>query len=136
MKRYGFVLAGALLAALVLGALARAPRTSSVHSDAHATVPVDSLRVTFANGTARPEAASIPVGHRLALTFVNEGPRPIAAGLAGYEDRVPPAPLAPGAARTVTFVADRPGEAFAFLVDGEPCGRLAVTGSHLPEGHR
>jgi hypothetical protein len=136
VKRYGFVLAGALLAALVLGALARAPRTSSSRTAVHATVPVDSLKITFADGTARPEAASVPAGHRLALTFVNQGPRPITAGLAGYEDRVPPAPLAPGAARTVTFVADRPGEAFAFLVDGEPCGRLAVTGSHLPEGHR
>ena len=70
------------------------------------------------------------------VTLANEGGRFLTVTLAGYEDRVPPAPLGPGATRTVTFLADRPGEAFAFLVDGEPSGRLAVTGSHLPEGHR
>ena len=136
MKRYGFVLAGALLAALVLGAVARAPRRAETRTQATQAVPTDTLRVAFADGTARPDAATVAVGHRVALLLTNEGAGTITVGLAGYEDRVPAAPLAPGITRTVPFVADRPGEAFAFLVDGEPCGRLAVTGSHLEEGHR
>ena len=136
MKRYAIVLAVTLVLALALGALARVPRTAGVRNAAQAAVPTDTLRMTFAGGTARPEVASVAEGRRLALTMVNEGAKAITVGLAGYEDRVPAAPLLPGAMRTVTFLADRPGEAFAFLVDGEPCGRLAVTGSHLPEGHR
>jgi len=136
VKRYVLVLAGALVVALVLGVVARAPRTRAPHAPAQRTVPTESLRVAFADGVARPEVASVPEGRQLTLTLTNEGTRFIQVDLAGYEDRVPPASLGPGATRTVTFLADRPGEAFAFLVDGEPCGRLAVTGSHLPEGHR
>ena len=136
MKRYGIVLAATFAFALALGAMARAPRNRAPKAALAAHVVTDSLRVTFANGTADPDVASVPEGRQLALTLVNGGAKAIAVGLAGYEDRVPAAPLAPGAERAITFVADRPGEAFAFLVDGEPCGRLAVTGSHLPEGHR
>ena len=137
MNRYLLLVVLAFGIALALGIVARAPRTSAPRpARVAAEVPADSLRIAFADGAARPEAASIAEGRRLALTFVNEGAQAITVGLAGYEDRVPPAPLAPGASRTQVFVADRPGEAFAFLVDGEPTGRLAVTGSHLPEGHR
>ena len=136
MKRYAFVLAGALVAAVVLGVLGRAPRSRATHASASAAVRTDSLRIVFRDGVASPATASVPEGRRLALTLANEGGRFLTVTLAGYEDRVPPAPLGPGATHTVTFLADRPGEAFAFLVDGEPSGRLAVTGSHLPEGHR
>ena len=136
MKRYGVVLALALVAALVLGAVARLPRGSAERAPVAPAVPSLKLKVAFAAGAARPEAASVPVGHRVEATLVNEDSRVLTIGLAGYEDRVPAAAIAPGSSRTVGFVADRPGEAFAWLVDGEPCGRLAVTGSHLEEGHR
>jgi hypothetical protein len=56
--------------------------------------------------------------------------------LAGYEDRLDIPALAPGAGWTGQFLADRPGEDFAWLLDGQPAGRLTVTGSHLVEGHR
>ena len=137
MKRYAFVLAIAVVAALGLGVLARAPRPRATTAAASAAaVPTDPLTITFRDGVAQPEAASVAVGRRVALTLVNLGTRSITVRLAGYEDRVPAESLAPGASRSGEFVADRPGEAFAFLVDDEPCGRLAVTGSHLPEGHR
>jgi len=70
------------------------------------------------------------------LSLVNTGARAIAPTLAGYEDRFAPGTIAPGATWSGTFVSDRPGEAFAWLIDGEPCGRLSVSGSHLVEGHR
>ena len=33
-------------------------------------------------------------------------------------------------------LADRPGDDFAWIVDGAAVGRLVVQGSHLVEGHR
>jgi len=136
MKRYAIVLAVAVAAALALGAIARAPRGREARTVAAHQAPSETLSVAFSAGSARPEVVSVTAGHRVTATLVNEGTRPIAAALAGYEDRFALATIAPGTSRTVTFVADRPGEAFAWLVDGEPCGRLAVTGSHLEEGHR
>ena len=136
MKRYAVVLFAALAAALVLGTIARGPRGHATPVTSEPAATSETLRVAFAGGVARPEVASVPLGRRVTATLVNEGDRPIAAALAGYEDRFALAPIAPGGSRTVTFLADRPGEAFAWLVDGEPCGRLAVTGSHLEEGHR
>jgi hypothetical protein len=56
--------------------------------------------------------------------------------LSGYEDRVDSGDLAPGATWRGAFLADRPGEDFAWLVGGGPSGQLAVRGSHLVEGHR
>jgi hypothetical protein len=136
MKRYAFVLLAALAVALVLGFAARAPHRGEARTVRASGAPAETLRVAFAGGVARPDLASVPAGRRVTATLVNDGPKPIEAALAGYEDRFARATIAPGESRTVTFLADRPGEAFAWLVDGEPCGRLAVTGSHLEEGHR
>ena len=44
--------------------------------------------------------------------------------------------VAPGEIAHATFRADRPGGDFAWLVDGAPSGRFAVSGSHLEEGRR
>jgi len=60
----------------------------------------------------------------------------VTLSLAGYEDRLAPRALARGARWDTTFIADRPGEDFAWLLDGKPAGQLTVTGSHLVEGHR
>ena len=74
--------------------------------------------------------------------FLLAGPLAVARGLAKAvqvlwrRNRPAAAPLAPGAGWTGEFLADRPGEDFAWLLDGEPAGRLTVTGSHLVEGHR
>jgi hypothetical protein len=56
--------------------------------------------------------------------------------LAGYEELLPPRRIAPGETWSAEFVSSRPGDDFAWLVDGRPAGRLRVTGSHLEEGHR
>jgi hypothetical protein len=137
MKRYAIVLGVALLVALGLGIAARLPhRATPLAAAGPAPLPTTLLRVEFTPGAARPSAASVPSNHRVRLTLVNAGPRVITPSLAGYEDRVIPGALAPGATWSGAFVSDRPGEAFAWLADGEPVGRLSVTGSHLVEGHR
>jgi len=137
MKRYALVLAAALVLALALGAMARLPRRAAAPaSEGAAPLPTVSLRVEFEGGAAHPAAASVPANHRVQLLLVNAGPHAITLALAGYEDQVQPGTLAPGATWSGEFVSDRPGEAFAWLVDGEPQGRLSVSGSHLVEGHR
>jgi hypothetical protein len=137
MKRYGIVLAAALALALALGIVARIPRhPGEATAGAAAPLPTASLRVAFADGAANPATASVPANHRVRLTLVNAGTSAITPALAGYEDRVTPGTLAPGGTWSGEFVSDRPGEAFAWLLDGEPVGRLSVSGSHLVEGHR
>jgi len=137
MRRYALVLAAALALALALGVVARLPHTAATPAAGGAApLPTVTLRVEFDGGTAHPEAVTVPANHRVRLSLVNAGPRAIAPTLAGYEDRIAPGTLAPGATWTGEFVSDRPGEAFAWLVDGEPRGRLSVSGSHLVEGHR
>jgi hypothetical protein len=136
MKRYGIVLAAALVLAVALGVAARLPRSGPPAATGAAPLPTATLRIEFAEGAARPEVSSVPSNHRVRLALVNAGPRAIRVALAGYEDRVAPGTLAPGATWSGTFVSDRPGEAFAWLVDGEPQGRLSIQGSHLVEDHR
>jgi hypothetical protein len=69
------------------------------------------------------------------VTVENRGPGTRTIALAGYEEQVHLA-VPPGGTARVTFRADRPGDDFAWLVDGEPAGTLAVSGSHLIEGHQ
>jgi hypothetical protein len=54
----------------------------------------------------------------------------------GYQDRFGAAHVAPDSVWRCEFVADLPGEDFAWMVDGTPAGRFEVKGSHLVEGHR
>jgi hypothetical protein len=54
----------------------------------------------------------------------------------GYEDRLGAVRVAPDSLWRGEFVADRPGQDFAWVLDGAPAGRLEVAGSHLVEGHR
>jgi hypothetical protein len=67
---------------------------------------------------------------------VNHDPGVTRLTLSGYEDQVPIPPLLPDGRWTGAFLADRPGEDFAWVLDGIPTGRFAVTGSHLMDGHR
>jgi hypothetical protein len=64
----------------------------------------------------------------------NRGSKVRTLSLASYEEHVHLA-VPPGKLASVAFRADHPGSDFAWLVDGEPAGMLAVSGSHLVEGH-
>ena len=55
----------------------------------------------------------------------------IAADLAYWAAEVPGK-----ASARAEFTADRPGDDFAWIVNGIPAARLTVSGSHLIEGHR
>ena len=83
---------------------------------------------------ASPDA--VVVGERISLSIANRSGRAVRVGLSAYEDRVAIPALAPDSTWRGELIADRPGEALAWLVDGVPSGRFDVTGSHLPEGHR
>lgn len=136
MRRYLVLFAVTLVVATGLVTLARAPRRTAAGGSSVTSQPVVDLALEITDGRLSPEAAAVPKDHRVRFTIENRGSRAVSIALAGYEDRVARAALAPGERWADAFTADRPGEDFAWLVNGEPAGRLAVQGSHLVEGHR
>jgi len=126
---------GVVILALLLTVLGRLRRSETPEA-VPAPAPVVVLALVIEGGRVAPEVASIPKGTRVRLQVDVRGARGARLVLAGYEDRLAIPPLAPGATWTGEFLADRPGDDFAWLLDGVPAGRLAVTGSHLVEGHR
>lgn len=136
MKRYLVLLAvAAMLGAigLVAGRSIRlAPRPESV-----AMQPEVALEITIGPGARiTPAVASVPKDHRVRLTITNRDMRAASITLAGYEDRLGELRVAPDSLWRGEFVADRPGQDFAWMLAGAPAGRLEVAGSHLVEGHR
>ena len=135
MRRYGILFVVAAVLSIVVfnlgGRLAVPPRL------APAAQP-DSVAVTLTltDQGVEPPLVTVPKDQRVVLTIVNH--RRLASGvsLQGYQDAFMAGILAPGATWHGSFVADRPGEDFAWIVEGEPTGRFIVQGSHLVEGHR
>jgi hypothetical protein len=136
MRRYLVLFAITLAAAAALGALARRPRREAATAAAPAPVPVVALALAIGDDGLAPAVTTAPKDHEVRLTIENRRRSRAALALAGYEDRLAIPPLAPGERWSGGFVADRPGEDFAWLLDGRPAGRFAVQGSHLVEGHR
>lgn len=138
MKRaYLLLFAGTIAAGLLLVAMGRfAPRRESATGAAAPALPAVSLSIRIQDGTVTPETHSVPKGRRVILQVANRGSKSVTLTLAGYEDRLDLGAIEPGGERSGEFFADRPGEDFTWLLDGEPAGRLAVTGSHLVDGHR
>jgi hypothetical protein len=136
--RRAYVALFAVVAALALAATlaGRAPSRGHAPAPAPRTLERAALALVVQDGRVAPDPCAVPKGRAVALTVTNRGARAIDLRLAGYEDRVHVSGLAPGAIWHTEFVADLPGEDFSWLVDGQPAGRLAVTGSHLVEGHR
>jgi len=136
MGRYSWMLGFAVLGALSVSLLLRMPQRAVAHAAAPQTV--DTLAVTvdvFADHVdTRP--AVFAVGRTVALTVASHRATPVRFALSGYQDRVAAAALAPGRSVHFTFIASRPGDQFAWLIDGAPLGRLDIRGSHLVEGHQ
>lgn len=126
---------GVVLLALALTVLGR-PRRAAPPAAPAAPAPVAMLTLAIEGDRLAPAMTSVPKGARVRLRVDVRGLRPARLSLAGYTDRLSIPTLEPGATWTGEFVADRPGDDFAWLLDGVPVGRLAVTGSHLVEGHR
>jgi hypothetical protein len=126
----------ALAGAAVVSLLLRAPAARVPAGGPSA--PVETLRVAL---DVRADAVfasrvAVDVNRAVRLEATNHALAPVRLQLSGYEDRVDSGPLAPGDTWKGAFLADRPGEDFAWLVDGRPAGRFVIAGSHLEEGHR
>ena len=137
MKRY-LVL---LVIVLVLGAVALAARRNlrlRERREPAAAAPAEATLVIMITPEHRilPATASVPKDHLVRLAVTNHGARRASLTLMGYQDRFGVSNLAPDSTWHGEFVADRPGDDFAWMLDGAPAGRLAVTGSHLVDGHR
>ena len=136
MKRpYLLLLAGTLVLAFALTMLGR-PRPAATPPPTTTVAPVTEVTIVIAGGHLSPAASGAPKGHIVRLRVEHRGEATARLALAGYEDRLEIPPLAPGTVWTGEFLADRPGDDFAWLLDDRPAGRFAVTGSHLVEGHR
>lgn len=135
-RRWLVLLALVPVAALVLGVLARRPHTAAAPVPPAIAAPEIELRLTLADGRVEPEHSAVPAGRHVRLVVRNAGDDTAELRLAGYQDRVAVTAIAPGETRRLSFLADRPGDDFAWLVDARPVGRVSVTGSHLIEGHR
>lgn len=136
MKRSYLLLALTVVVLSVALTLLGRPRSAHAPPPAAAEAPVAELAIAITGGKISPAVASVPKGHRVRLRVEHRDAAVVRLALAGYEDLLDIPPLAPGATWTAEFPADRPGDDFAWLLDGQPAGRLTVTGSHLIEGHR
>lgn len=134
--RYLALFAGVVLMAVILTALGRPRHGETPRTHSAPAAPVVELALGILDGRVTPAVASVAKGSVVRLRVDYRGARPAHLALAGYEDRLVVPTLAPGVVWAGEFLADRPGEDFAWLLDGEPAGRLTVTGSHLVEGHR
>jgi hypothetical protein len=136
MRRYVVLLAIAALLSLVA---VHAGRTWSPRGPRIAAAPTpDSIVValTLTEAGVSPELVTVRKDHRVVLTVTNHRRQATGLSLQGYQDVLAPGILAPGATWRGSFLADRPGEDFRWMVEGEPAGRFVVVGSHLVEGHR
>jgi hypothetical protein len=136
MKAHYLGLAAVVVVLAVGLTLLGRPRHAQAPATAVAPAPVVVLELAVEGGRVAPAVTSVPKDARVRLRVSVRGARAVQISLAGYEDRLIIPELVPGSTWTGEFFADRPGDDFAWLIDGIPVGRLAVTGSHLIEGHR
>jgi endonuclease YncB( thermonuclease family) len=134
-RRYLLLVAAVLAGIGVVSVLARLPRGASQATAAVTPAPEVALSLAIDGGRISPAAASVPKGDTVRLTLANHDRVAHAVRLAGYESQVT-VTIAAGGSWSGSFRAELPGEDFVWLVDGQPAGRLAVSGSHLEEGHR
>ena len=130
------VLLATIVAGGILAAVARRPPGRRAAAPPAAAVQSVALDLAVEASGLTPAATAVPKDHRVVGSIVNRRAATVRVSLTGYEDRFSIPALTPGATARFEFLADRPGEDFAWLVDGEPAGRLIVQGSHLVDGHR
>lgn len=138
-QRYLVLLLGVVSIAVAVS-LWGAPMLSQRGSSrvpAATAVPVQELSLRIENdGTITPATGVVEKGTRVIVSLTNMSGKSTRVELPGYEDLIAPGQLQPGAVWRGEFHADRPGEDFAWLVNGKTAGRLVVKGSHLIEGHQ
>ena len=134
-QRYGLLFSGVVAAAVLVTLLGRLPDRPPVRPARTPAPERAFVTLVIRDGAVGPELATVAKGNEVTLRVQNQEPRGVRLELAGYEDAVS-IQIDAGAAWSTSFIADRPGEDFAWLLNGQPAGRFAVSGSHLVEGHR
>ena len=136
MKRYLLLLGAAFVVGLVLMLAARTLRAPAPAEARAPEIPSVELALTLTKDGISPANSSVPKDHRVRLTIVNHRRDRVGLSLHGYQDRLMIGWIDPDSTWRGEFLADRPGEGFAWMLEGEPVGRLAVEGSHMVDGHR
>jgi hypothetical protein len=136
MKRYVLLLGGAFVVGLVLMLAARTLRAPAPVEVRAPEIPSVELAFTLTRDGISPANSSVPKDHRVRLTIVNRRRVRVGLSLHGYQDRLMIGWIDPDSTWRGEFLADRPGDGFAWMLEGAPVGKLAVEGSHLVDGHR
>ena len=137
MKRYLLLFMGAVVAGLILVALSRRFPLAPAGDEQAPGGPVVEIAITVTpDAHIEPDAVSVPKDARVRLSVTNRHRLAVSLALMGYQDRFGAAYIPSDSTWRGEFVADRPGDDFAWVLEGAPVGRLRVTGSHLMEGHR
>ena len=136
MKRYLLLLGSAFALGLVLMLAARTIHAPSPVVTRAPEIPSVDLELVLTKGGLSPANSSVPKDHRVRLTIVNRRRDRVGLALHGYQDKLMIGWIEPDSTWRGEFLADRPGDGFAWMLEGEPVGQLNVSGSHLVEGHR
>ena len=138
MKRWLWILLGALVLGGLTSGLMRwqASRPEATPAGA-AVLPRADVEADLTPEGLGPYRIQVPKDSDVHL-IVHASPRAKEGSLVllGYEDSAKPLFLGPGQAGEIVFASTRPGDDFAFTLEGNVVGRLEVTGSHLEEGHQ
>lgn len=135
-RAYRWLAIAVLAGAIALAAFARAPKQEPRPAPSSPLVFGAALHIEIVRGGVRPERTEVMKGSTVLVAVANRDARLHSFSLAGYEDRFASNSIGAGDSTVLRFFADRPGEDFAWIVDGRPAGRFAVRGSHLEEGRR
>ena len=136
MKRYLALFGLALALGVVLMLAARSLHAPPPVVTRAPEIPSVDLELVLTKDGISPASSAVPKDHRVRLTIVNRRRDRVGLSLHGYQDRLMIGWIDPDSTWRGEFLADRPGEGFAWMLEGEPVGKLAVQGSHLVEGHR
>jgi hypothetical protein len=136
VKRYLKLFGSALVLGVALMLVARTVHMPAPAAPKVAEIPSVDLALTLTKQGLSPENSSVPKDHRVRLTIVNRRRDRVGLALHGYQDRLMIGWIEPDSTWRGEFFADRPGEGFAWELEGEPVGKLSVLGSHLEDGHR
>ena len=137
-RRFAILFAVVLVAAAILSVV-RLPRTErpAAPHGVDASRPAAEIGIRIEpDGSMAPGIANAVKDSRVVFTVTNASATPARIQLMGYDDRLGAVVIPAAQAWRDTLVADRPGDDFAWIVNGKPAGRFIVAGSHLVEGHR
>jgi hypothetical protein len=136
MKRYVVLLIALIVVAVAVGLVKRSQHGATAPA-APAVATLTALDLTITpDAHLEPATMTVKKDTHIALSVTNHYHRAMSLTLMGYQDRFRVMQVAPDSTWRGTFIADRPGEDFAWVLEGAPAGRLVVTGSHLIEDHR